>query len=117
MRICYSYVLVVIALLGLAKAKAVESQDASAGVSSAEAPLPPGALMRLSETRSRPGARISHLAFSRDGKQLASLGHSMYFEDRLSIWDANTGKELRARSVNEGQVFEMSRGDGVQTFA
>src|SRR3954469_20192936 len=44
-----------------------------------EPPLPAGALKRLTDTRLRPGVRVTHLAFSPDGSRVASLGNWMYF--------------------------------------
>jgi RNA polymerase sigma factor (sigma-70 family) len=66
--------------------------------------LPPGALMCLGETRFRPGARTTHLAFSPDGKQLASWGSFLYHHDRLSLWDTATGKELRTELIQENRL-------------
>jgi hypothetical protein len=59
--------------------------------------------------------RINHLAFSPDGKQLASWGNWLYFEDRLSLWDTATGKELRSAAVAEHRIAALSR--GTQGFA
>jgi WD40 repeat protein len=53
-------------------------------------PLPDGAIARLGSIRLRPGWGVTHLAFSPDGKQLAS-----WSESGLSIWEAETGRELR----------------------
>ncbi len=79
-------------------------------------PLPPGAHMRLGETRLRPGVRVAHLAFSADGKQLASWGNWMYFEDRLSVWDVATGKEVRSVPIAEHQIGALCWGPG-RSFA
>lgn len=67
-------------------------------------PLPPGVVMRLGETRFRPGARVQYLAFSPDGSKIVSCGNWMYVEDRISIWDAATGKELSVQGVAENAV-------------
>jgi WD40 repeat protein len=53
-------------------------------------PLPEGAIARLGSTRLRPGGSVTHLVFSPDGKRLAS-----WSESGLSIWEAETGRELR----------------------
>src|SRR5262249_35392326 len=71
-------------------------------------PLPAGALLRLGEIRFRPGARTTKVAFSPDGKQLASLGNNLYHHDRLSLWDTTTGKELGTELISEGRVPEFA---------
>ncbi|MFL5342820.1 MAG: WD40 repeat domain-containing protein [Gemmataceae bacterium] len=71
-------------------------------------PLPRGAVLRLGETRFRPGGLTRFLAFSPDGKQLASLSNSMYRHDRLSIWDTATGRELRSMQVDERVVEALA---------
>jgi WD40 repeat protein len=85
---------------------------AAAHLSAQEPPLPTGAVQRLGDTRFRPGARITHLAFSPDGKQLASWGNWLYFEDRLSIWDVATGREVHTASVGEGRLADLAWGPG-----
>jgi RNA polymerase sigma factor (sigma-70 family) len=67
-------------------------------------PLPVGALRRLGEVRFRPGVRVTHLAFSPDGKTLASWGNFLYHHDRLSFWDTRTGKELRTLRIQENTL-------------
>src|SRR5262245_53485865 len=94
------------ALAGLLLLAAAPPADAS----DADAPLPAGAVMRLGETRFRPGARVRYLAFSPDGKRLASWGNWLYFEDRLSIWDVATGKELHTEAVRENRMVDLCWG-------
>ena len=53
-------------------------------------PLPPGALDRLGTMRLAGGSRV---AFSPDGKTLASVG------EKIRFWDLATGKEARSYSV------------------
>jgi RNA polymerase sigma factor (sigma-70 family) len=53
-------------------------------------PLPDGAVQRLGSLRLRPGHEVFALAYSPDGKSLASCGMG----SAVHIWDAATGKEL-----------------------
>src|SRR4051812_30868307 len=53
-------------------------------------PLPDGAVARLGTTRLRHADEISALAFSPNGKMLASGS----WDGQLSVWDAESGKEL-----------------------
>src|SRR5262245_3125143 len=85
---------------------AVAAQDQPPGRSDADAPLPPGAIMRLGETRFRPGARITHLAFSPDSTQLVSWGAG----EQLSLWDTNNGKELRMTMVGDRNLAALGWG-------
>jgi WD40 repeat protein len=61
-------------------------------------PLPEGAIARLGTVRLRPGAAVSSVAFSPDGKILASADWSR----RIHLWDVASGKELR--QIAEDQV-------------
>src|SRR2546430_1457672 len=53
--------------------------------------LPSGAIARVGTVRLRHGGGVTALAFSADGKSLASAGE----DNTLSVWDAETGKELQ----------------------
>jgi RNA polymerase sigma factor (sigma-70 family) len=57
-------------------------------------PLPAGVVARLGTSRLRPGGTIQHLAFSPDGKRLASWQNELHVTDSLTIWDAD-GRQLR----------------------
>jgi WD40 repeat protein len=54
-------------------------------------PLPVGALARFGTIRLRHGERVGALAYSQDGKLLASGGH----DGTVSLWDTVSGKRLR----------------------
>jgi RNA polymerase sigma factor (sigma-70 family) len=59
-------------------------------------PLPPGAVARLGTVRLRQPVPASVLAFSADGKTLASGGDYLVPDDRtVYLWDIATGKLLR----------------------
>src|SRR4051794_23548064 len=87
------------------------AQDPSAVTpGSAEPPLPPGAVKRPGDPRRGRGARAARLAFSPDGTRLASWGNWLYFEDRLSVWDTATGREVFSRSMPEHQMADLGWG-------
>jgi RNA polymerase sigma factor (sigma-70 family) len=71
-------------------------------------PLPAGALTRFGSVRFRPGNSVHALAFSPDGKRLASWGGVMYRHDQLTLWDASTGKELRSQTTLERQLMALA---------
>jgi WD40 repeat protein len=61
-------------------------------------PLPPGALERFGTIRLRHSDEVTSVAWSRDGKFIASLCRSQQF---VTVWDPLTGKEVtRLRSHN-----------------
>ena len=58
--------------------------------------LPDGVVARLGTFRFRPGATVQGVAFSPDGRRVASWGDAMYKHDLFSLWDAADGRELSA---------------------
>lgn len=61
-------------------------------------PLPPGALVRFGTTRFRHGGQLHAVAYSPDGKTLASGGYG-----RVMLWEASSGKPIAplVRTVND----------------
>ncbi len=76
-------------LPGQGVARAPEKQE-QARLDRLGDPLPPGAVLRLGTARLRQPGRVTAIAFTADGKQLASAGNHV-----IRVWGADTGKELR----------------------
>jgi RNA polymerase sigma factor (sigma-70 family) len=66
--------------------------------------LPEGVLARLGTARFRHGVVISALAFSPDGKTLASGTHT----GTIRLWDAATGKELHLLTGHGGGIYSLA---------
>src|SRR5262249_32629134 len=67
-------------------------------------PLPEGALARLGTSRLFQGDKVRSLAFSPDGKILASAGDT----EAIFLWDAVTGKLLSQLTGHRGSVYSVS---------
>lgn len=63
-------------------------------------PLPPGALLRLGTTRMRHQDFVKAVAFSPDGKRLASAG----YDDLIRIWDFASGTQVKTVQMDRGFV-------------
>ncbi|HEY8502983.1 MAG TPA: sigma-70 family RNA polymerase sigma factor, partial [Gemmataceae bacterium] len=72
-------------------------------------PLPPGALMRLGTVRFRHGGQLHAIAYSADGKTIASGG---FGTGRIMLWEAATGKPIatleREQPAGQGYVFDLA---------
>jgi RNA polymerase sigma factor (sigma-70 family) len=72
-------------------------------------PLPAGAVARLGTVRFRHGGQLESVAFSPDGKTLASGGFG-----RIMLWEADTGKPIASlvrtvgREARHGHTFSMA---------
>lgn len=67
-------------------------------------PLPPGALARLGTVRLRHNSAISSLAYSPDGKSIASGCH----DGLIHLWDVKTGKEIAQFGERQAQESNFS---------
>jgi WD40 repeat protein len=76
-------------------------------------PLPAGALLRLGSIRLRHEIHINCLAFSPDGKTLAS-GHSA---NTITLWDPATGKEIRRLRPSSYSIYSLQYSSDGHTLA
>jgi WD40 repeat protein len=72
-------------------------------------PLPLGAIARYGTARLRHGTAVQSLAFSQDGKLLASTSDS---DDTVRVWDAATGREVNRADVGERSCRVVWTPDG-----
>jgi RNA polymerase sigma factor (sigma-70 family) len=82
-------------------AKPEDKADEGAG---AESPLPGGALARLGTSRFRHAYVVSSLAYSPDGKEIASGSHL----GTVRFWDPASGKQLRVLNAHDGGVIGLA---------
>jgi RNA polymerase sigma factor (sigma-70 family) len=67
-------------------------------------PLPPGASARLGTVRFRQAGQILTLAYSRDGKLLASGG----WDKAVHLWDAVTGRSVRTFPGHDRWTYALA---------
>ncbi len=82
-------------------------------------PLPPGAVARLGSVRFQHGGYVRGLAFSPDGKMLASIGYASRGTRGLVLWDSETGKAIKQIDTpgNNGLSVDWSPGGNSIVFA
>lgn len=71
-------------------------------------PLPANAIARFGTSRFRPGGSVTALAFEPSGKRLASWSESGRGAEQFTLWDAETGKELRANQTASNSLVAFS---------
>src|SRR5262245_8488420 len=71
-------------------------------------PLPPRAVARLGTTRLRHGGWITGLAYSPDGKLLASAS----YDHTITVWELRSGRRLQSFDTlgGEGYALLFARG-------
>jgi WD40 repeat protein len=79
-------------LVGMVPVLAAASQPAPPRLDAHGDPLPDGALLRIGTTRLRPGAVVTAMTFTPDGKKLVTATPST----GVQVWDVATGKSLHA---------------------
>jgi WD40 repeat protein len=85
----------------LAVLAALSALPAPAAAPPTDASLPAGARLRIGTPRFRHGGVVRAVAFSRDGKRLASAGH----DHTVSVWEVPTGRELHRFRGHAGDVL------------
>jgi WD40 repeat protein len=79
-------------------------------------PLPAGALMRFGTVRLRHGGPVWAVAFSRDGKMVASGGGET--DPTIRLWDTASGREIGVLRGHQSQVTGVAFSpDGKQLFS
>jgi WD40 repeat protein len=76
-------------------------------------PLPAGALARMGTARLRHGSAVRALAFSMDGKRLASGGH----DNLVRLWDPATGQEVAKFEGHDNWIYALAFAPDGKTLA
>src|SRR5262249_55466980 len=82
----------VLTLAAVTSSQANPADSAAPRLDAAGDPLPAGAIARLGTIRFRHGGAIEAIAFSPDGKTVASAAN----DDSIVLHDTSTGKRLRS---------------------
>jgi WD40 repeat protein len=75
--------------------------------------LPAGALARFGTVRFRHGSVVTSLSYSKDGKTLVTSS----WDTTVRLWDAASGKELRAFNVSQAPVLAAVLSPDSKTLA
>src|SRR5262249_15228318 len=86
------------------RAAATDALPKGSAVVGAESPLPPQALARLGTSRFRHAVVAAQVVWMPDGKTIVSGSHL----GTIRVWDAATGKELRAFRAHDGGVSSLA---------
>ena len=76
-------------------------------------PLPPGAILRLGTVRFRHEFAVKSVAFSPEGKTLASAS----FDKTVRLWETATGKEIHQLQGHQGWVYFVAFSPDGKTLA
>src|SRR5438094_6241459 len=71
-------------------------------------PLPEGAIARIGTIRLRPGAPVTDMAFTPDGKHLVTVAST----HQIHVWEVATGRELRAVRMDDQAELTTLAPDG-----
>jgi RNA polymerase sigma factor (sigma-70 family) len=94
-------------------ARAAEPDRAETADLPADLPLPAGALARLGTARFRHAFNVRSLAFSPDGKVIASGSQ----KNTIRLWDADTGQELKVLTGHGNGVVGLCFSPDGKTLA